>query len=391
VFSNNKIIVACKEAPERLPPVLSLVSVLCELGYEVFLVTNKTSVETKQSLEGMGIHVVEGIPNQREIKGLKNVWGRMKSWITFRTTFWMTHRRLAGDTYLWVATADSALAIGRNLLDHQYVLGLLELYDQQKLYLRLLRPFIKNASHVVTPEASRSAIFRSWYDLPYTPTVLPNKPYGLDCHRRMIVTNPEAKAKLEQLGDRKLILYQARMVRMETFDVAEAIKTELGDGYVLGILGEIRDKAMFCRLRAYYPELIHFNYLRPPEHLAVTSHAYIGLIVYNYESLNNIFCAPNKVWEYGAIGLPMLSNDLPMLSSQLKYFRAGETFKSGDTTSIATAIRNIERNYEVYREGAEQLFHSVDLNKIIEGVLSSMKKPACKERVEFADFGQKEM
>lgn len=366
---DRPIIIACKEAPERLPPILSLLSVVSKLCPEVYLVTNKTSAESKESLEKLGIKVIEGMPNEQDIKGPQNKVARALSWLYFHRAFWRAFNELPADSFLWVATADSALALGRRLLQHNYILGLLELYDQQKTYLMLLRQFVRKAAHVITPEPCRSAIFRVWYDLPYTPTVLPNKPYGLDCFRRMPVSDPDAKSKLGQIGDRKLLLYQARMVRMEAFDIADAIMSYLGDEYVLGILGEIRDREMYSRLREHYPELIHFNYLRPPHHLAVTSHAHIGLLIYNYESLNNIFCAPNKTWEFGALGLPMLCHELPMLSEQLKFFHAGETFKTGNPKSIAAAVRTIDANYQAYCTGAKQLYNSADLTQIVREVL----------------------
>lgn len=366
---SKPIIIACKEAPERLPPVLSLLSVATKVFPEVFLVTNKTSIETKNNLERLGVKVIEGMANIREIKYSQSKIERIRSWLSFHRAFWKLSDKVGNDVFLWIATADSALAIGWKLLDRQYILGLLELYDQQKIYLKLIRSFVKNAAHVVTPEPCRSAIFRVWYDLPYTPTVLPNKPYGLDCYRRMPISDPDAKAKIDEIGTRKLLLYQARMVRMETFDIANAIMSYLGEEYVLGILGEIRDREMFARLREYYLPLIHFNYLQPPHHLTVTSHAHMGLLIYNYESLNNIFCAPNKTWEYAALSLPMLCHELPMLSEQLKYFHAGETFQSGDPKSIANKVRLIDADYENYCDGARNLYNSVDLKQIVIDIL----------------------
>jgi len=367
---NKPIIIACKEAPERLPPVLSIIKIAAKFFPEVIVLTNKTSEKTKQDLATDNIIVIEANPTQASIKHSSSILKKLKEWMKFKKEFWKLTNKKPKNTLLWIATVDSAFAIGKELQKKDYILGVLELYDKQSIYLKLMKSYMKNAKHIVTPDSARSSIFRVWYQLSYTPTVLPNKPYALECFRKMPVTNSQAQEKLDSLNGRKLILYQARMVRMETFDIAQAIKEDLGSEYVLGIMGEIRDKEMFQKLKEFYPELIHFDYLRPPEHLAVTSHAYIGLLIYNYESLNNIFCAPNKVWEYGAVSLPMLCHELPMLSQQLKCFSAGETFKSGDAKSITNAIKKIDNEYEKYVAGANELYNSENLERIFCNVIN---------------------
>jgi hypothetical protein len=367
--SDSTILVACREAPEYLPPVLSLLSILSDLGERVLLVTNFTGASTRSYLEARGIQVVEAMGEASGGWAMRSGLVKMRAWAKYKDTFWKALGEFDRPPKLWIATADTALAIGRRILKHRYVLGLLELYDRKRIYRLLLTPYIQEAAHVVTPEKTRSAIFRVWYGLEYLPSVLPNKPYGLSCYRRMPVKDPVLRAQLSQLGDRKLILYQAIRVRMDTIDVAEAIHTELGDEYVLGILGAIRDREVFSRLVSTYPDVMHFKFIPSPCHLEVTSYAHIGLLVYNYESLNNVFCAPNKVWEYGALGLPMLCNELPMLSADLAMYRAGESYTPGDRKSIAKAIRTIDGQYETYCRGSKALFDSVDSREIVQAVM----------------------
>lgn len=361
----HPIVIACKESPERLPPVLALVEVMSELSDNVVLVTNKTDSAIRMHLENRGVKVVEAWPEQKTTLGPRTLTGKAWSWMVFRRVFWDTYVPIAQNSLLWISTGDSALAIGKKLLQHRYVLGLLELYDRRKRYLRALKPFITRARRVVVPEPCRAAIFRVWYQLPYTPTVLPNKPYSFAGKRNMPVPPGPALDELNRIQGRKLLLYQARMVRMEAFDVARAINDYLGDEYVLGILGQIRDHSMFTELKNLYPDLVHVDYIPPPDHLSVTSHAHIGFLIYNYESLNNVFCAPNKTWEYASLRLPMMCHELPMLSQQLEQYKAGETFRSGDPRSVAEGIRRIDDDYDAYCNGAEKLFASVNIKEII--------------------------
>jgi hypothetical protein len=366
---DRPIVIACKEAPERLPPVLTLVSILSELANDVILVTNKIGDDTRENMEEQGVRVVEGWRGLDSIMGPQTTLSKAIARRAFRHAFWKTCGPLKDEAILWIATGDSAWSIGHRLLLRRYILGLLELYDRQKWALRLLRPYIRRADCVVVPEPCRAAIFRVWYELPYTPIVLPNKPYGLTHTLNMPVIQEEARRELDRIRGRKLLLYQARSVRMEMFEVAEAISRYLGDEYVLGILGGIHDHAMFAKLKAQYPRPAYFGYAVAPGHLAVTSHAHMGVLVYNYESLNNIFCAPNKTWEYASFGLPMICNELPMLSEQFERYQAGETFQMGNAESVAEAVRTIDANYSAYCEGAARLFATVDTKQIISDVL----------------------
>jgi len=205
--------------------------------------------------------------------------------------------------------------------------------------------------------------------LDYTPSVLPNKPSINLENTDLEIHDQDTKKKLQNIKGKKLLLYQARMIRMELFDIAEAIKKDLGDEYILAIMGDIRDKKVIEKLKSFYPSLIHFKYLEPPEHLAVTKSCYIGLMIYNFESLNNVFCAPNKLWEFSCFGIPMITQEFPMLTEKLEKFNAGGAFRIGDYKSIAKIIRKIDANYDDYSKGSLELYNSVDFNKTVSGIL----------------------
>ena len=57
----------------------------------------------------------------------------------------------------------------------------------------------------------------------------------------------------------------------------------------------------------------HIPFTPAPDYLYFTSRAYIGIVNYADNCLNNIYCAPNKIYEYSAFGVPMLANDIPGL------------------------------------------------------------------------------
>ena len=364
----KSIIVACKESPERLPPVFSLLESLAKQHENVVLITSNTSQTSRKNIEKLGINIY--LSNERKsIKGLSNIVEKGIDWIKFRNMFWKIRHKYKDIEKIWIATGDTAIAVGSSIYKEKYYLSLLELYDTQKIYLNLLKNYAQNASHVVTPEDARSAIFRYWFGLDYTPSVLPNKPLINIKEKKLEIKDLDTKNKLKSIEGKKLLLYQARMIRMELFDVAEAIDKVLGKDYVLGIMGDIRDKKMFENLKKAHPDLLHFNYLEPPDHLAVTQRSYIGLLIYNFESLNNIFCAPNKLWEFSCFGVPMITQEFPMLGQMLDKYGAGGTFPIGDYESIARIIKNIDKNYDHHSDGSLRLYNSFDFNGKVTEIL----------------------
>lgn len=56
---------------------------------------------------------------------------------------------------------------------------------------------------------------------------------------------------------------------------------------------------------------------------AILSHCDIGIIYYPTDTLNNINCASNKLYEYASVCLPILSNNNPTIKNYLDKFQIG--------------------------------------------------------------------
>ena len=70
----------------------------------------------------------------------------------------------------------------------------------------------------------------------------------------------------------------------------------------------------------------------------------IGLAFYANTSLNQFYCAPNKVYEYIVSGLAIVSNDYPGLSSVICSNNIGQCISSVSPATISIAIENILHN-----------------------------------------------
>lgn len=361
----KEITLICKEAPEKLPPVITAAICLRDCGCKVRMLVSSVDKQLNAHLDSYGIECTELLP---ETPLPRSVVGKIAYWRKFKNAARKTLAKTDGDAYLWICSGDTALALKDILHDRKYTLHLHELYDRYPFYKKRLERYAKNAEHVIVPDNARAVIFRYWYNLETTPVVIPNKPFFEELDKRLEDVSPANYALLQRLKSKKIILYQAKMIRMKLFDVAEALK-QLGDEYVLGLLGDIRDTQMVDELLKRYDNVVHFEYMIPPYHLLLTREARIGILTYNYESLNNIFCAPNKVWEYSKFGIPMLANNLPVLKMQLESFRAGACYEFNDPESIKRGIRTIEDSYDEYKAGSSALYASVNMRELYRSIL----------------------
>lgn len=89
--------------------------------------------------------------------------------------------------------------------------------------------------------------------------------------------------------------------------------------------------------------------------------------------VNALYCAPNKIFEYGKYGKPMIANDVPALKYIFKEYHCGEVVDYPITpNAISTILEKLFSNYDMYSKGALEYYQSVDLIKIVKGILASI-------------------
>ncbi|SEJ29147.1 hypothetical protein SAMN04488018_12213 [Myroides marinus] len=238
-----------------------------------------------------------------------------------------------------------------------------------ELKYRLLSPMLnykevlQRAYKVVCCEYNRAHITKSYFSLKELPIIIPNKP---------IVKSVEKKdiSELEDLVDKKVILYQGIFNyperKLDEFCLAMEY---LPEDYVLCLMGGDNKYKAILKSKYSSDRIRFLNYVTPPMHLQITEMAYIGILVYNSggnnisETLNTLYCAPNKIYEYSKFSIPMISNDVPALDFLFKKFKCGE-ISCDEAQSIASKILEIDKFYSNYSKGSTLLYNSVDLREL---------------------------
>ena len=79
----------------------------------------------------------------------------------------------------------------------------------------------------------------------------------------------------------------------------------------------------------------------------------IGIITYPLKGLNNYYCAPNKIFEYATLRIPMIATPQPFLKAMFKKYGLGEIVEWGDKDGYINAVRKICENYDDYTKNME--------------------------------------
>lgn len=170
------------------------------------------------------------------------------------------------------------------------------------------------------------------------PVVVMNTPYYVPPER----LGPPAW--LEEFSGRRVVLYQGRYT--EGMGLAEAIRAAryLPPDIALVFRGYGPYEETMRQVIAE-EELTEQVTLVPPVPMNDLVYsavgADLGLVVYNPVNLNNLYAAPNKLFEFIMAGVPCIGSDLPYIREILCGSDLGLVFKPGDPADMAKVIMDL--------------------------------------------------
>lgn len=353
------------------PPCIAQILMLDDLGAEVEAYCGACVGASAALLRERGIKVHE-LGTRRRFRG---ALGKAEGFLRFRhAALHALRSNLRNGEVLWFGTADSGMALAGRLKRRRFVLNVLELYDNNRFYSAMLRHICPGATAVIACEVHRAWIMSQWWRLPRLPYVMPNKTYGHPRSGRLNPSTEETAAAVRKIGGRPAIIYQGMIAPDRDLTQLARALAAVDSGHVLVLMGPESYDGV-SRIRSIYADTVYMGRFDAPTHLEVTSHARIGVAYYDGSTLNNIFCAPNKTYEYAGFGMPMICNDVPGLVHTVGANGAGVCVDFGDHEALCKAIRELDMNYDDYAVGAGRLFDSVDNQSTMESVLERLHSP----------------
>ena len=367
-----KIVVAIGGEVNSLPPIRNLIEILMRNNHAVTLIG-----EDRTGL------VLEGNPNYRFIKipDYNNEFPGIRYFK--RASFIRDHviKEMLHHDILWTATDSTVRDLGDVVLKYRHVMQLMELirdiprWPRQSIFGLNIKKYAQKAFKVVVPEYNRAHIQKVWWSLPELPTVLPNKMSMPEFDKMVIpadILKIVASVKQEK---RRILIYQGGFGPDRDLDKFVEVITKLKKKYVLYLMGNETDyKKRLCATGG--DAVVNIPYIKPPFHLLITKHAYIGILPYkaadaaHYDKINAIYCAPNKLFEYAAFGIPMIGTDVPGLILPFYRYGIGYVCRPCSVAKIIENIALIDANYAEMSSRCIQYYNSINMDQIVNDIIN---------------------
>lgn len=363
-MSHKHAVVVSKAPLDQMPPAMSAGLLLHRLGHRVSIVSTACAPSTRELLQQAGVAV-----HETGSRSGGTLLRKALQWRRFHSAAWRAIGALEPADLLWISGAETAIALGTRLARRKYVLQLNEIYDALPHYHYALRYWCRRAARVVVPEECRAALVRHWYGLRSHPAVLPNK-FPLDGNhtvREIPAAITEELRRIAHAG-KHILLYQGLLSRERPLVGLAAAVAGLADWQFV-LMGP--DFGILSEIRAVNSEVIHIPYIPHPDHMAVTTHARIGVVAYDFSSLNAIFCAPNKIWEFAGLGVPMLCNDVPGLTRTVGASGAGICVDFRDSAAVRQALCVLSEHHGQYATAALTMYQKTKPQVIMEDIIRS--------------------
>lgn len=365
---NKEVIYIIKEAVQVYPPCITQILMLNDNGVKVTVVCGECSEYLLKIFQERNIkcHV---IGNKR---GSIPTLSKMFSYINFRRKSWGKIKvEINENSVLWFGTVDGAISLRGKYSKYKYVLNVLELYDKYPFYLKNLKLIVKEANTIIASEENRARIMKSWWRLNKIPSVMPNKSYSHPIQKRQIPYNNELKLAVSKIENKRVILYQGIISDDRDLSILAEALNQMNSKFTLVLLGQNLHNGVE-KIKRIYANTLYLGYIPAPHHLVITSYADIGIANYDDSSLNNLFCAPNKIFEYSGFGIPTIGSDVPGLISTIGIYNAGKCVDFSKKDYICSALEEIEKNYEEYSANAIRFFESIDNEENFKKILQEI-------------------
>lgn len=353
---------------DELPPAISLLKIIDRFGGTYISLYNEEEYKSKFK----NISFLSAYTDGFEFNGKNNFIEKIKykgeqihQYFAKKKIFKCIDSQIDEETLVWFLHESTVLSLGNKVTKYKhYFVTLFELDSAQHDSKGILSNICKKADKVVVPEEMRSHIVRAFLELQERPYVIHNKPTLIPEN-----TLPEnvcaAIEKLEKMKAKgnKIFIYAGIFIPerrlneiIEAFDrIPNAVLVLMGrESYYLNDLKE-----------KYKDKFVYLGFFTPPFHLKIIESADVGILSYisQNKSLNALFCAPNKIFEYGYYGLPILGNDIPGLKYNIESEKIGYCFDQENINSIQDAIVNVMDNYALYSNNIKKYVNSVDVEK----------------------------
>ncbi len=228
---------------------------------------------------------------------------------------------------------------------------------RERFFYVLERAVVGRADLLIAASDERARLMAAHYRLPATALTIANiTPPPLPVNPAEVVARWPVLARSSRRGLR--MVYQGRIDPKRGVELFVQALSYLDDGFELVLVGAgpARERLEeFARAQGMVDRVLFVGMVPKEEVAEILWMCDVGIVTYRNTGLNNMYCAPNKVYEYAYAGLPMLATCQPPLKSLFEAEGIGEIVCCGDRDSehlareVAAAARKLRDGIDGYR------------------------------------------
>lgn len=324
---------------KTIPPTIAIMNYLAQKRYKLVLFTYYTDV----IFDNENIEVKKVSSNQYPSSIFRRLLAKTNFYFKFYSYFFKNKKNIKA---IWLGAWDiigiDKVKGGLKLIYHFH-----ELEEQNYSKCR-------KSDYVVLPEENRGWITYFQAKLKNKPLLLPNIP-----NYKNYRTNKDIEIVELQKQEKKVILYSGLIdnKKRNLKELVSAFKFLSGNMILVIIPSFVKIGNDLKDLKNHIKELdlvnrVHFLDSRtPPKHINTMATADIGVGFYSPTSLNNVYAAPNRLYEFVNNNTPVVLPNFPTFNALAKEFPFAVSVANPDCPKdIAKAIKGIVDNKEIMEQ-----------------------------------------
>ena len=240
---------------------------------------------------------------------------------------------------------------GRFILDYRELYCETDYVTCKRAWEFVERVLAPKADGLVTRNRPRADYLKSKLGLDREFFILPNIP-------EMCSKVPESREIVERVRSfsrgRRVVIYQGNLTKSRgVLNLVRSWSLNVGDRVLVlaGSADKRNEEEIHEAIRSMGlgSKVLYLGCLDRSTLLDITSACDVGVVIYRNSCLNNYYCAPTKLYEYLACGLPVVAPDFPGVRDLVSEANIGRLFDPEDPASIDAAIRGVLDDIQQYR------------------------------------------
>lgn len=382
-----KITVITSEKLAEFPPAITLLQCLDKLGHTINFLSPYKDTYFESMLLAAAEHgyILQKVPqwmekyhNHRLMASAAFHSEKLLRKLCLRMLSKRFSKQIQMSDVVWVLNENTTFLGGKGFTRQlgDFLQTMYELHIKNKKNPQLYEFVSQRALLMVVPEYCRAHIVKAFYGLSEMPAIIPNKPLEHPRKKNLPISDPEIAEKIDQLkrNGKKIVMYMGILSTERPLEpIIEAVNQT--EDYVLAVLGG-RTPYLDRLEKKMSGRFVYLGSVKPPHHLEVASHADVAYISYvaNNQSINAVFCAPNKVYEFAGFGIPMLCNDIPGLKYTVEYYGMGVCAEDLSADTIKKCLEKISAEESAMSQAAIRYYEAENVETAVAEALGRYMK-----------------